>query len=183
MIVEFGCDIARFGQDSTVIAIRKGLAVLPLVVLKKKDTMEVTGKIIELARQHKPQAIKVDDIGVGGGVTDRLKEQSYPVVPINVAEAPRDPEKFADLRSELWWMLRERLDPNPKTNPTPIALPKDDELLGDLCGIKYKITSKGQIRVESKEDMKKRIKRSPDRGDAVVLAFASVVPKFFIGRA
>lgn len=173
--VEIGNDIARFGSDKTVIATRRGVKVLPLKVYAKKDTMETAGLVIVEYTQQDASKIKVDDIGVGGGVTDRLKEQNYPVVPINVGESAIDTEKFADLRSELWWNLRELLDPNPRTNPKPIALPRDDELLGDLCGIKYKITSKGQIKVESKDDMKKRIKRSPDRADAVVLAFAPAI--------
>ncbi len=170
--VEIGNDVARFGSDKTVIATRRGIKVLPLKVYAKKDTMETAGLVIIEYIQQGATKIKVDDIGVGGGVTDRLKEQNYPVVPVNVGEAAINKEDFANLRSELWWNLRERLDPNPKINPNPIALPKDDELLGDLCGVKYKIDSARRIKVEGKEDMKKRIGRSPDRADAVVLAFA-----------
>jgi len=169
--VRIGNDVARFGSDKTVICTRKGLKVLPLKVYAKKDTMETAGLAIAEQKHYNAEHILVDVIGQGAGVVDRLKEQGYPVVAINVAESATDPERFADLRSEMWWNLRYLLDPNPKGNPNPIALPKDDELLGDLSGIKYKYTSKGQIRVESKDEMKKRIKRSPDRGDAVVLAF------------
>jgi hypothetical protein len=171
---ELGVDVARFGSDKTVIAPRKGVKVLPLQVYAKQDTMETAGHVIAAYREYGVTSIKVDEIGIGAGVVDRLNELRYPVVGINVAEAATDPEKFADLRSELWWYLREKLNPNPNINPNPIALPRDDELLGDLSGIKYKYTSKGRIRVESKEEMRKRLKRSPDRGDAVVLAFAPV---------
>ena len=174
--VELGVDVARFGSDKTVIATRCGPRVLPLQVYAKQDTMETTGHAIIEYKERQATAIKVDVIGMGAGVVDRLAEQQYPVYGINVAESPRDPERFSDLRSELWWLLRDLLNPDPRLNPYPISLPKDDELLGDLCGIKYKITSKGQIRVEGKDDMKKRIKRSPDRGDAVVLAFTPVMP-------
>jgi hypothetical protein len=105
--VEIGNDVARFGSDKTVIATRKGSKVLPLKVYAKKDTMETAGWVIVEYTKQGASKIKVDDIGVGGGVTDRLKEQNYPVVPINVAESAIDKEKFADLRSELWWNLRE----------------------------------------------------------------------------
>jgi len=177
--VELGVDVARFGSDKTVIATRCGLKVLPLKVFAKQGTMETAGHAIVEYRERQAVAIKVDDIGVGGGVVDRLAEQQYPVFGVNVAEAACEPNKFLNRRSELWWLLRELLNPDPRINPNPIALPKDDELLGDLCGIKYKFTSKGQIRVEPKEEMKKRIGRSPDRGDAVVLAFtpAMVLPQ------
>lgn len=175
--VEIGVDVARFGSDKTVIATRRGRKVLPLKVYAKQDTMETVGRVIAEQRDAKASTIKVDVIGIGSGVVDRLKEQRYPVIGINVAEAAMDTEKFANLRSELWWGLRERLDPNPKVNPDPIALPSDDELLADLSGIKYKIDSRGRIQVESKDDMKKRLGRSPDRGDAVVLAFASLKGK------
>lgn len=172
--IEIGVDVARFGSDKTVIATRRGKKVLPLKVFAKLDTMETVGHVIAEQREAKASTIKVDVIGMGAGVVDRLKEQNYPVAGINVAEAASDTEKFTNLRSELWWNLRERLDPNPKINPEPIALPPDDELLADLSGIKYRIDSRGRIQVESKEDMKKRLGRSPDRGDAVVLAFAPV---------
>jgi phage terminase large subunit len=170
--VELGVDVARFGSDKTVIAPRKGRKVLPLEVYAKQDTMETAGKSIIAYRREGASIIKVDVIGLGGGVVDRIAEQGFPVAGINVAEAANEPERFPDLRSELWWNLREQLDPNPLANPDPIALPPDDDLLADLSGIKYKNDSRGRTRVEAKDDMKKRLGRSPDRGDAVVLAFA-----------
>lgn len=172
MPVEFGCDIARFGQDSTVIAIRYDHRVLPLHSMSQRDTMEVAGVIASLAREHQPVAIKVDVIGIGAGVVDRLRELKFPAVAINVAETAREPERFMNLRAELWWNLRELLDPNPRVNPSPIALPPDDVLLADLTNVRYKFDSKGRIQLESKDEIKKRLGRSPDRGDAVVLAFA-----------
>ncbi len=178
--VEIGVDVARFGNDKSCFATRRGRKVLPLKVYAKQDTMETAGRAIEERRGAGASKIKVDVIGLGAGVVDRIKEQGHPVFGINVAESPVDKERFADLRSELWWNLRELLDPNLKVNPEPVALPPDDELLADLSGIKYKITSGGQIQVERKEDMKKRLGRSPDRADAVVLAFAPVKDFGFI---
>lgn len=180
--VELGVDVARFGNDKTVIATRCGCKVLPLKVYAKQDTMETAGATLSEQRTTGATMVKVDVIGLGSGVVDRLREQDCPVTGVNVSEAAVDIEHFANRRSELWWNLRELLNPNPKANPEPVALPPDDELLADLSGVKYKITSRGQIEVEKKEDMKKRLGRSPDRADAVVLAFAPLVqyelPKF-----
>lgn len=180
--VEIGVDVARYGEDKTVIAVRRGSKVMPLRVYAKESTMETVGRVIAECRAVTPSRIKVDVIGIGAGVVDRLAEQRYPVVGVNVGESALDPERFANLRSELWWNLRERLDPNPKANPDPAALPPDDELLADLSGVKYRITSRGQIEVEQKEDMKKRLGRSPDRADAVVLAFAPAPAKRVLGK-
>ena len=172
--IEIGCDVGWYGQDKTVIATRCGIKVLPLRSYSKQGTMETAGRLIETYKAHKARNIKVDVIGVGTGVVDRLCEQRYPVAGINTAKSAREPERFNSLRSELWWNLRELLDINPVINPNPIALPPDDGLLADLSGVKYKINSRGQCVVESKDDMKKRLGRSPDYGDAVVLAFAPV---------
>ena len=76
--------------------------------------------------------------------------------------------EYHNLRAELWWHLRELL--NPEKNP--IALPPDDDLLSELASVKYKVDAKGAIQIESKDDMKKRLGHSPDRADAVVLAFS-----------
>jgi hypothetical protein len=83
-----------------------------------------------------------------------------------------EPEKYADRRAEMYWTVRELLDPDIRNNPTPIALPPDEDMIGDLSCVKYKVDGHGRIRVESKDDIKKRIGHSPDDGDAVVLAFA-----------
>jgi len=170
--IELGIDVARFGSDSSVIAPRKGYKIVELKIISKHDTMEVAGISIERYHYYEATHIKVDVIGIGAGVVDRLNEQGYPVTGINVSQSPIDKERFCNLRSELWWNLREMLDPDPAKNPTPIGLPPDDELLFELSSVKYRYNSNGQIQIESKKDMKKRLGRSPDRADAVVLAFA-----------
>jgi len=167
--VVVGVDVARFGSDNTVIAIRKGRFIERLDVYSKLDTMEITGHVVEALRSTGASVAKVDVIGIGAGVVDRLKEQKLPVEAVNVAEKARDPERFANLRSELWWLLREALDPK---NPDAMALPQDDDLLADLSNPVYKINSKGQIALEPKDETKSRLHRSPDRADAVVMSIA-----------
>lgn len=167
--IEIGVDVARFGADATVICIRKGQKILPLRVFHKLDNMEVAGVVSRAIGDYNATNVKFDEIGLGAGPLDRLVELKMPVRGVNVARSPQDDEHFANLRAELWWQLRGKLDPNPLTNPFPIALPKDEELLAELTGVQYKYTSKGQIALESKEDSKKRINRSPDRADALML--------------
>ena len=127
-----------------------------------------------VAQEYNAQEINVDEIGVGRGVVDSLEEAGFKNVGVNVAERSSDPDRFANLRAEIWWNLRESLDPDTVKNPVPLALPPDDELLAELSAVKFKFTSRGAIQIESKADMKKRLGRSPDRADAVCLALYNV---------
>ena len=175
--VEIGVDVARYGSDKTVIATRHGAKLLPLQVYAQKGLTETAGLVKLTADSEGTRAVKVDEIGIGGGVVDILEENRMDYTGVNVAAQASDPEKYANLRAELWWNLRERLDPDPSRNPDPIGLPPDDDLMGELAVVRYKINSRGQMQIESKEDMKKRLGKSPDRADAVVLAFAPGAPE------
>lgn len=164
--VELGVDVARFGSDLTCIAVRRGSRVRILSTSAKEDTMQTTGRVIQARRETKATSIKVDDIGLGGGVTDRLRELKEPVVPINVSESAVDSEKFANLRAELWWSIRERAQDG------RFAFDPDSDLEEELASIEQaKTRSDGRIAIEPKDETKKRLGRSPDRGDAVMLAF------------
>ena len=167
--VQLGVDVAAFGSDKTVIAVRKGKKITALNVYSQKNTRETTGLVIQHAADNGTRKVAVDEIGIGRGVVDSLEEEGFYDVGVNVAEKSRDSERYHNLRAELWWHLRELLDPEKE----PIALPPDDELLSELASVKYKIDARGAIQIESKEDMKKRLGHSPDRADAVVLAFAN----------
>lgn len=170
--VEIGVDVAAYGTDKTVIAVRRGQRIERLEVYSKKSTTETAGLTKRAADGYDTRALKVDEIGIGRGVVDTLQDDGFEDVGVNVSDRSNDPERFFNLRSELWWNLRDRLDPDTAQNPDPIALPPDDELLAELAAVKYKLTGRGQVQIESKEDMKKRLGRSPDRADAVVLALA-----------
>lgn len=159
-----GCDVARFGADKTVIAVRQGQRLVEMESYQGNDTMETAGRLLARLRND-VKSFNVDVIGVGGGVVDRLKEQKANVSGINVAEKARNSEKFANLRAEVWWGLRERFKDG------DISIPDDEELIAQLSTIKYKFNSRGQVLVESKDDMKKRGLSSPDKADALGLAF------------
>jgi hypothetical protein len=106
-------------------------------------------------------------------VVDRLKELGYTVVPVNVANSTdmRDASgelQFVDLRSALWWALRDNLDP---AGEQPLAWPDDPLLVGDLTAPRWTYTSRGRIKVEGKDEIRKRLKRSTDGADALALAW------------
>jgi len=166
-----GVDIARYGDAESVCCIISGRFVHPLKTWKHASTSESVGYIRQYASGAR--IIRVDEIGVGAGVVDQAKQEGLPVVGINVQTKATKPEKFFNLRSELYWNLREMLDPE---NPNAIALPPDDTLAAQLSSIKYKIVdSGGKIKVESKDEMRARGLKSPDRADALALAAASIL--------
>ena len=167
--VQLGVDVAAYGSDKTVIAVRKGNKLTVLNVYSQKNTRETTGLVVQYARENGTEKIAVDEIGIGRGVVDSLEEEGYYGVGVNVAERSSDPERYHNLRAELWYNFRELLDPYKE----PIALPPDNELLSELASVKYKVDARGAIQIESKEDMKKRLGHSPDRADAAVLAFSN----------
>jgi len=173
-----GCDPARFGEDKTAIAVKVGDIVESIEYYSKADTMQTTGRVVAAVDNNHATPIAVDVIGIGGGVVDRLNEQGYSVQGVNVGHGSTATDAsgeigFVNLRSQLWWMMRELLDP---ANSPTLALPPDDRLTGDLVTPQYGYTSTGKIKVESKDDMRKRIGRSTDSADAVMLSiYATMV--------
>ena len=127
--------------------------------------METAGQLKHLnaRRTH------VDDTGVGGGVTDRLQELEFPVEGENFGENARDEERFANRRTELWCGARDAL------RSGLVSVPPDPVLAADLSAVRYSFDSKGRFKLESKNEVKKRLKHSPDRGDAYVLGVAAFI--------
>lgn len=163
--LKMGVDPARFGDDRTVMVIRQMQKVLSKETLTSLDTMEITGRVLKTAKDKyiKAENIYVDEIGIGAGVVDRLREQGWKVNGVNVGNKAKDDEHYGNLRAELYAKVKDWL----KTG----SLPKDDDFY-ELANMKYKFTSKGQIQMERKEDMKKRGLPSPDVADALMLTFA-----------
>lgn len=175
--VHLGADVARFGDDKTVIGMRNGRAYSELGEWSGADTMQTSGNLLRLAREKNATALFIDVIGVGSGVVDRVCEVvaeqkfSVSVNGVNVAESAADPDQYANLRSEMWWAARESLNP---MNPAAMSLKGcSEDLIADLSCLKYKVDSSGRIAVERKEDTKKRLGHSPDHGDAYALAVYS----------
>lgn len=171
----WGLDVARFGDDRTALCKRRGNCVPEVVkTWRQKETMQVAGIIHEEYRltRDKPRSINVDVIGIGSGVYDRLVELGLPAVAVNVSESPSSKDRFLRLRDELWYEAREWFESR------NCRIVDDQELIGELCSVKYQIASNGKIRVESKDEMKKRRLPSPDLADAFILTFAPSFSNF-----
>lgn len=161
--VEIGVDVARLGSDRTVFVKRKGLKEIARVSYTKKRTTEVCDLLENFVGQDKDVLIKIDDTGVGGGVTDGMIERGYNVIPINFGAKASDPNKYPNLISEAWFYLQSIID--------EISIANDKDLLVELSNREWKMDSKGRRGVESKDDYKKRGFRSPDLADATILCF------------
>lgn len=163
---KMGVDPARFGDDRSVIVIRKMEKVIYKESYSNLDTMQITGHILRTAKEQrvKPENIFIDVIGIGAGIVDRCREQGWLVNGIAVSEKADDHEHYLNLRAELYASkIKEWI----KTADLP-----DDDDWYELSNIKYKFNSKGQFQLESKDDMKKRGLSSPDVADALSLTFA-----------
>ncbi|MCH8116404.1 MAG: hypothetical protein IIB25_13115 [Chloroflexi bacterium] len=159
--------MARFGTDRTVICVRQGNHVIALDQYQKLDTMRTTGLVVKAIAEFNPRHVRIDEIGIGAGVVDRLHELNHSIVEgINVGTRASDPEHFFNLRSELYDGLRARFEER------MITIPNDEELIGQLASIRVEYTSRGQLKVEPKETMRRRSLPSPDKADALLLAFA-----------
>lgn len=176
-----GVDVARYGTDMSIIMLRQGGHCRVVHEVPYGPVTEVAGLVQVVGHGTSPQlpVACVDDTGVGGGVTDILEEEDYPVIPIIAGSAskqmlPNGKPRFFNLRAELMWNLKEALaGPSGTGEDGWLDLdPLDDELAAQLMNIKYKINRHGQIQVESKDDMKARGVDSPDRADALSYSLA-----------
>ena len=169
--IVWGIDVARFGGDNSALCKRQGNTVLEMKTYNSMDLMSLCGAIKneydDATVLEKPQEILVDVIGVGSGVVDRLSELNLPVIGVNVGESPSSKKNYLNLRAELWFKIKEWL------SGRDVFLPSDDELVQQLVSPIYKYTSTGKVKLESKEEMKKRGIKSPDKADALALTFAS----------
>lgn len=170
--VVIGCDVARFGTDETVIVERIGNHVKILETYVGKPTTETAGKINGYAQAHPIAHVRivVDDTGVGGGVTDQLRAAGWNVTAFNGGEAAFKTDKYKNRRSELWFEGAAQMP--------DLDLDPDAQLAADLTAPKYTFNEAQRRVVERKDETKKRLGRSPDRADAVLL---TLVPEQGLG--
>ncbi|KPK86881.1 MAG: hypothetical protein AMJ81_00210 [Phycisphaerae bacterium SM23_33] len=169
-----GVDVARGGKDRMVMAPRWGnwfgeLAKHPGKAVT--DGPRAAALVVSAVGGDKSVPVNLDIVGWGSSPYDILRDQGFSVKGVNFGEGTKARDKskrleMRNVRAEAYWGMRESLDPH---DGDDVALPDDPELLADLTAPKWKITTQG-VQVESKEDIVKRLKRSPDCGDAVVLA-------------
>ena len=165
-----GVDVARFGNDKTVIIIRHGPRVIYIDELRKSDIVNTTGAVITAALKYQLKDIIVDEIGVGAGVLDNLKaDRRFNAQGLNGSNAPSNTEKYLNLRAEVFDGLRQRFADG------DISIPNDPELISQMASLTYKYNARGQLQLESKDLIRSSGRQSPDKADAIALAFTSEI--------
>jgi len=162
--VVVACDVARYGRDNTVVFRRQGHVARMIWRVHGRDTMKIAGWLHNYAKENKPASIVVDDTGVGGGVTDRLRELDIgcKLIAFNGGETAHKPSLYSNAISEAWmlmraWFLEGGAD-----------IENDPSLIGQVSGRQYSYQSDRRIILESKKKMAK----SPDEADALAMTFA-----------
>ncbi|MEO1029282.1 MAG: terminase, partial [Pseudomonadota bacterium] len=171
--VVLGVDVARFGDDRTVIYPRIGRDArsFPPKIFAKLSTMETVHRVIEQVELFRTlgrpvSSTVVDGVGVGGGVVDRLRELGHAVHEVNGGGKPRDERSYANKNAEMWAAMKAAIVDG------GLRLPDLRDLSDDLTGREYGFTDRHQLRLEKKDDMKKRGLASPDLADALALTYA-----------
>lgn len=165
--IEYGLDVARMGDDQTVLYKNQGGKMEESAVWTKQNTMVTVGKTLQVTEYV--GIIKVDMIGVGAGVYDRLAELGQPTIGVNSAEKAYDSKTYYNLKAEMWFRVREVFERQYNEGGV-LDIPDDPELVEDLTGMKYSVRSDNLFICEKKKDFKKRYGRSPNKGDAFVMA-------------
>jgi hypothetical protein len=163
--VVLSVDVARFGSDRSVILRSWRRSVEEIRTFHDMDTMHLAGWAIAAIKDWQPDRVCVDEIGVGAGAVDRLRDQGYRVKGINVARHAGQEGLFANLQAEGHWRLRELFSSG------NIRIPADNHLMGELAALRYSYDSQGRIQMESKDSMRQRGLPSSDKADALMLAF------------
>lgn len=164
--LQVGVDVARFGDDKSVITFRKGRVVYPQIIFGKVDVVDVAGRVKDAINSwgEKPMQIAVDTIGIGAGVADMLRRDfKHIVVDVNSSIRLSDGQNY-NLRARMWRDMREFLK-------NGASLPNDAELGTELSALQYLFRG-GELLMESKDDAKRRGVKSPDRADSLALTFA-----------
>jgi hypothetical protein len=178
-----GVDVARTGSDQTVLCLRDSRRVRALEAHSGWSTTRTAGRVAQFIREYRldPSRVMIDDTGIGAGVTDRLREEGFAVRAVVLGASADDRLRFANVRAECFWRLREAL--HPEAAQSLSLPPADRDLLQELGSLRYELAGGGAIRIESKDALRVRLGRSTDRADALALTFAvraDATPSFTI---
>lgn len=163
------CDVARFGDDKTVIMVLQGTEIIEQVEMGYSRTTDVSDRLVDLSRRHGNFAIVVDEIGVGGGVIDELHKCGRHVLSFNSSAKADDPEKYYNLRAEAWWELGQSF-----AKGEIGCKGMGDVLAAELTIPTYELRS-GRVLIEPKDSIKKRLGHSPDEADCYVMGVWGVL--------
>tara|TARA_R110000744_G_scaffold143480_2_gene255411 strand:- start:644 stop:2140 length:1497 start_codon:yes stop_codon:yes gene_type:complete len=164
-----GVDVARFGDDQSVIYLRQGRDAESqgLYTYRGVDTMTLAAEVARIAHEKRPNAIFIDGGGVGGGVVDRCRQLALDVIEINFGSKATQ-KGYANMRAQMWGNMRDALRDG-------VRLPDNDDLRVDLTGLEYGYNLRNDIQLETKKDAKKRGIASPDIADALALTYCMPV--------
>jgi hypothetical protein len=166
-----GVDVGMsMGGDPCAVVIRQGGAIIHIEEWNDDDTIRIAGRVQELVKEHQPAAIYVDCIGWGAGVAHHLAGWGLPCVGINVAEAASANDRFNRKRDELWWKGREFFADKQCCIKETLELQR--KFAAELSTPSYSFLPNGKIKVESKDELKKRDVLSPNLADAFILTMA-----------
>jgi len=160
----YGVDVARMGNDRSVFWKRKGLQTKDFAVHKKTRTTDLCDRLEQFMDFDKEAKVKIDDTGVGGGVTDEMIKREYNVAAVNFGQKAIDDDKYPNWISEAWFYMGTIMD--------TVGLPYSSDLLMELSTRGWAQDTRGKRKVESKNDYKKRGYKSPDLADACIICYA-----------
>lgn len=167
-----GVDIARFGDDKTVFCYRRGRYCYKIDTFSKLSTVDLANKLTQVINEDKPKRIFLDLGNTGAGVYDILKDRGFGKIVrgVNFGSKAINDDRYVNKRAEMWGLANEWLK-----SEEGVQVIRDDELLEDLCSVCKSYDYKGRLQLESKDKIKERLGRSPDKADAFVLTFAEPV--------
>jgi hypothetical protein len=168
--IEAGIDVAGPGDDERVVYVRRGGQLIDMLATAEP---EPRGRVLAFLAPYKPRliSVNVDAIGIGYNFGLHLRDHGYPVNNVNVSEAAAyNPERFVNMKAELYWALRERFQKG------EVAALADETTISQLATIRYQYTPQGKVKIESKDDARKRGVKSPDRAEALMLCFGRIRP-------
>ena len=179
-----GLDVARFGNDRTALVVRQGGLITYVETWGQADVVETAGRALDRYNTKLFDAVAVDTIGIGAGVGDLLRSNKVPVSFVQVSERAKNEDRFNSQRDELWWALREWFEEGACSISRSMMPNLRQLIVKDIQDIHFKYLPSGKIKIEGKDEMKKRLGYSPDIGDALCLTFSNkVVLRVEEGRA
>lgn len=166
-----GVDVARYGQDESVVLVRQGRKVVYMQEYRGLNNVQLAGRAAKAWRDHGGTGpLLVDSVGVGAGVVDVLQSQGYPVVGVNAGAKPDDEKRYYNKRAEMWGRMAEWFEYG-------VDIPDDGMLADQLVALEYQYDLKERVKLETKDELRERLPAlgSPDRAEALALTFAEIV--------
>ena len=163
--IVIGVDVARFGDDSNVVTVRQGRKLRTQIAWRETDLMETASRVAQIIKSTgNVQAVFVDEVGLGSGVVDRLKQLGHNVLGVNSGTVADEPTRYYNRKAEMWGRMREWLK--------QADIPDSRDLITGLTATEYGFDNRSRVQMEKKSDMKSRGLSSPDEADSLALTFA-----------